>query len=406
MKCVNKTFKILLIILMCIPSIFYAPPVEAKTIADLRKELDEILEKEKDNNNKITLNENEITALENEVGAIYTEIENANRIIKEKEEEIKALEIEIKEKDESSKKLMASLQTTSGNSFYIEYLFGADSITDFIYRFAMTEQITTYNEKLIKEMNSKIEEAKKLSKELEEKQKELKEKQVSLTAKLDTLEAANVKLYELGTSIEEEIKKSKKIIQMYVDAGCKENDDINVCANGLLPPDTQFYRPFEHGGVSSDYGWRNAIYDSKGKLIVAAGLHEGIDLTNGLGTKNPIYSIASGKVVSTGYTNASGNEIIIHHNINGKGYTSYYYHLSKVLVEPGQIVTKDTIIGYMGATGFLVSGYHLHLSITRGLKGIDYGKSYSEYLSRTINPRSVINFPSHGSWNDRIHYYN
>ena len=42
MKYINKLFKIFLIILMCIPSIFYAPPVEAKTIADLRKELDSV----------------------------------------------------------------------------------------------------------------------------------------------------------------------------------------------------------------------------------------------------------------------------------------------------------------------------------------------------------------------------
>ena len=79
MKYVNKSFKIFLIILMCIPSIFYAPPVEAKTIADLRKELDEILEKEKENNNKITLNDNEIIAIENEVGAIYTENRNKRK---------------------------------------------------------------------------------------------------------------------------------------------------------------------------------------------------------------------------------------------------------------------------------------------------------------------------------------
>lgn len=405
MKYVNKTFEIFLIILMCIPSIFYAPPVEAKTIADLRKELDEILEKEKDNNNKITLNENEITAIENEVGAIYTEIENANRTIKEKEEEIKTLEIEIKEKDESSKKLMASLQTTSGNSFYIEYLFGADSITDFIYRFAMTEQITTYNEKLIKEMNDKIEEAKKLSKELEDKQKELKEKQVSLTAKLGVLEASNDKLYELGMSIEEEIKAAKKVIQTYIDAGCKENEDINICANRVLPPDTQFYRPFEHGGVSSEYGYRSAVYDSNGKLVAGAMMHEGIDLTNGLGTKNPIYSVANGVVKYAKYDYWSGNTIVIHHNINGKTYSSTYQHLSRMLVDVGDIVTKDTIIGYMGSTGIYSSGYHLHLAISTGLRYTDYS-GLSAYVARTINPRSVINFPSHGSWSDRIHYYN
>ena len=53
---------------------------------------------------------------------------------------------------------------------------------------------------------------------------------------------------------------------MYVDAGCSENDDISVCANTKLPPDTQFWRPFEYGGVSSEYGYRYDIYVN-GKLI-------------------------------------------------------------------------------------------------------------------------------------------
>lgn len=400
----RKIFRIILILLICLPSILYIPNINAKTINDLRKELDAILEKEKDNNNKIYLNESEINSVQNEVDRIYKEIEETNRIIKEKEEEIKVLELEIKEKDKSSKNLMASLQTTSGNSFYIEYLFGADSITDFIYRFSIAEQITSYNEKLIKDMNNKIEESKKLNIELAQKEKELKSKQSTLSVKLTSLETTNTELYELGASIEQEIKTAKKVIQTYVDAGCKEDEDINECANRVLPPDTQFWRPFEHGGISSEYGWRPAVKDKYGNVIVGAMMHEGIDLTNGLGTKNPIYSVANGVVKHAEYDYWSGNTIVIHHNINGKKYSSTYQHLHRMLVKVGDIVTKDTIIGYMGSTGIYSSGYHLHLAISTGLRYTDY-TGLSAFVARTVNPRSLINFPTSGSWKDRVHYY-
>ena len=230
MKYIKKIITIILIVLSIIPSVAYSPKVEAKTIADLRRELDDKYLKEQENDNKITLNQKEINSVKNEVGQIYNEIATINNTIKEKEEEIVRLNEEIKEKDESSKSLMASLQTTTGNSFYIAYLFGSTSITDFIYRYAITEQITGYNERLIKEMNEKIEEAKNLKVELANKQVELDDRRNSLTSKLTALESSKVQLYEVSISIEDEIRNEKKIIQMYVDAGCSENDDISVCA--------------------------------------------------------------------------------------------------------------------------------------------------------------------------------
>lgn len=108
---------------------------------------------------------------------------------------------------------MASLQTTTGNSFYIEYLFGSTSITDFIYRYAITEQITGYNERLIKEMNEKIEEAKNLKVELANKQVELDERRNSLASKLTALESSKVQLYEVSISIEDEIRNAKKLFK-------------------------------------------------------------------------------------------------------------------------------------------------------------------------------------------------
>lgn len=191
---------------------------------------------------------------------------------------------------------------------------------------------------------------------------------------------------------------------MYKDAGCGENEDISTCANKLLPSDTKFWRPFGEGFVSSEFGYRNPIYNSWGQLIASAGLHEGIDLTNGYGYNNKIYSIANGKVVATWYDQWGGNQITVHHNINGKAYSSSYAHLSRILVKKGDVVTKDSVIGMMGDTGS-ATGPHLHLAISTGLRFTDYS-GYSAYAARCLNPRDLINFPSgERYWSDKVSYY-
>ena len=226
--------------------------------------------------------------------------------------------------------------------------------------------------------------------------------QETLATKIRELEASNVQLYELKTDIEDEIRNAKQIIQMYLDAGCSEDEDISTCANKLLPADTKFWRPFAPGYITSGYGWRSAIY-AGGRLIASANMHEALDLSNGLGSRQEIYAVANGKVAATWYDQWGGNQVTIHHNINGKTWSSTYAHLSKILTKKGDIVTKDTVIGMMGSTGS-ATGPHLHLAISTGLRFTDY-TGQSAYVARTVDPRTVINFPSSGSWKDRITYY-
>ena len=375
----------------------------AITIADLRRELDEIEQREKENNNNIYLTETEIKTTQNEVGNIYAEIEEITKNIKESEEEIESLNKEIEQKDINTKNLMASLQKTEGNSFYIEYLFGAETIEDFIYRYAITEQITKYNSELITQMKEMIKKNEEKKVELSNKRVELEKRQSTLSDKITSLTNSKVKLYELGTSIEDEIRLARAVIQMYKDAGCGEYENLTTCANKLLPSDTKFWRPMGVGYVTSEFGYRNAIY-SGGKLISSAGLHEGMDLSSGNGTNEKIYSIANGKVAAVWWDQWGGNQITIHHKINGKTYSSSYAHLSKILVKKGDIVSKETVIGMMGATGS-ATGYHLHLAISTGLRFTDYS-GYSAYAARGVNPRTLINFPSRGSWKDKVTYYN
>lgn len=400
----KKAVRILLISLIFISQIFCYYNVEAKTIADLRKELEAIERKEEENNNNIKKTEAEINKTKMDISNIYSSIDSITDSIQQAEKDIISLNSEIVDMDSDTKALLASLQKTEGNSFYIEYIFGADTITDFIYRYAVTEQITEYNSNLITEMNNAIKEKEQKKIELAQKQVELEDKQDLLAKQLSTLSNTKVKLYELDRSIDDEITNAKSVIQMYKNAGCGENENLNTCAKRLLPPDTKFWRPFSPGYVTSNFGYRDAIYSS-GRLISYNGFHEGIDISNGYGKNNKIYSVASGKVAKVFYDRyGGGNQIVIHHNINGSYYTSSYAHLDKIFVKEGDIVTKDTVVGMMGSTGNS-TGYHLHLAISTGLRYKDY-IYYSDYVARCINPRKVINFPTYGSWFDRISYYN
>lgn len=86
--------------------------------------------------------------------------------------------------------------------------------------------------------------------------------------------------------------------------------------------------------------------------------HWGIDLTAEEGS--PIFPVASGKVLEAGTSSwGFGNYLLLDHQ---NGQRSLYAHLSKQEVKKGDKVTKETIIGRVGHTGW-ATGNHLHLEI-------------------------------------------
>lgn len=394
----KKIFKILLIFLVLIPNLLIPLTVNAETIIDLREKLKAIEKKEKETNDKIKETEFEIAQTKKDINGIYIDMENISIEITQKEEEIITLGETIKEKDAETKELMKSLQMTTGDSFYLEYIFGAEDMTDFIYRYSITEQLTKYNSELITEMNDSIELNKKRKIELSDKQIELNAKQDLLAVQLKSLGTKKEKLYENEREIEDEIKNAKSVIQMYVDAGCKETEDINVCANRLLPPDTKFFRPLTTGYVTSEFGGRYSPINGKYQI------HEAVDVSNEFGLNAKVYAVANGLVAKIFYDIYGGNQLVLHHNINGVKYSSSYAHLSKILVKEGNTITRDTVIAMMGSTGSS-TGPHIHLAISRGLRYKDY-IYYSDYVARCVNPRSLINLPPiWNKWYDRVTKY-
>jgi len=89
-----------------------------------------------------------------------------------------------------------------------------------------------------------------------------------------------------------------------------------------------------------------------------SGFHRGIDLNGALG--DPVYPVMDGTVESVFYSRFSyGNHVIVNH---GSGFKSLYAHLAKMVVQPGQEVDKNTVLGTVGSTGWS-TGTHLHFEV-------------------------------------------
>lgn len=397
--------KVLFVFVFVFALFSFVDVANAETVRNLKKKLDVLLKDATNKKETIKRTEQEIKASNDKINKIYADMEYlSNEIIRIQNEIIK-LDEDIKHKDKQIKELIKSYQTTTEGSFYIEYIFGAETIEDLIYRFSITEQIASYNDDLIEMMNEKIEENKRKDIEMAEKTKELEEEQQKLKTQIVYLGREKEELQEQEQSIEDEIKSAKQVIEMYEKAGCGLDEDLDTCANKLLPPDTRFYRPLINGSVTSEFG--NRYHPITGTYS----FHSGTDMTASTKTETKIYAVANGVVANKFYSLCGGNQLFIHHNINGKTYTSAYLHMLTIDVQVGQFVTKDTVLGFMGGANKALdscsTGAHLHLSIAYGLRYKDYW-DYDTYKAKLINPRQVINLPSglYNPWRDRVTRYN
>lgn len=85
--------------------------------------------------------------------------------------------------------------------------------------------------------------------------------------------------------------------------------------------------------------------------------HLGVDFSAKTGS---VVAAINNGVVDNAYSDpVYGNSVIVDH---GAGIFSAYFHLSKIIAKKGEVVSKGTIIGLVGQTGY-ATGPHLHLSV-------------------------------------------
>jgi murein DD-endopeptidase MepM/ murein hydrolase activator NlpD len=96
--------------------------------------------------------------------------------------------------------------------------------------------------------------------------------------------------------------------------------------------------------------------------------HLGIDYGAPMGT--PVQTIADGKVIFAARKGEDGNLVKVQHS---NGYTTYYMHLSRILVRDGQRVQQGQNIGLVGMTG-LATGPHLDFRLEQHRTFLNFEK--------------------------------
>jgi murein DD-endopeptidase MepM/ murein hydrolase activator NlpD len=114
--------------------------------------------------------------------------------------------------------------------------------------------------------------------------------------------------------------------------------------------------------------------------------HLGIDY--GAPTGTPVQAIGDGRVIFAGTKGQAGNLVEIQH-VNG--YTTYYMHLSRILVRSGEHVVQGQRIGLVGMTG-LATGPHLDFRIQR----------HGEFLNFQRLPLPPTGPVSKRDWNEFV----
>ena len=390
--------------------------VSAKTLADFKKELKEAEAKYSKNETDKEQTESEISATKEKINSIKSEKTQISKEVVTIQEEIEKLGEEIEKMQEEIKSIVHYYQLSNSNSLYLEYAFSATDFTDFIYRLAVSEQLSEYRERTIDEYNALMEENRKKINELASKQASLSTLESELSVELSKLDEDLSDIAEVSVDVTKEIKELKSTINTYENKyKCSDNEQISTCINrynnknkpstsggsssssGSLgnistPSASGFYRPTASGRVNANYGY-TAYYGS---------FHDGMDIGVAHGTS--VYSIANGYVAKISYkSSCGGNMVYIVHNVGGVTYTSGYFHLASINVSVGQNVTPNTVIGYSGGVPSIETwdrcstGAHLHLQLGRGAYMSDYF-FYSNYVARKFDPRQLVNFPAMGSY--------
>lgn len=341
--------------------------VSAVTLRDLYNDLYALEKSYNDSLKQSNLTQAEMNRVKANIANTEQEIKKAQEDITKAESDIVISEKEIDEKRDETNQMLLYLQVTNstGNSM-LEYVFEADNYTDFIYRYSVVTQMTDYNQELMEELETLVDQLNTKKKELAMQQVKLEEKKSSLKAQYLVVQAQYEEQQEDSLDIAGQISEQKQLIKVYESMGCSMDQDVSRC-NGVAPVDGWTY-PLRHFWQSSNYGWDENRY------------HYAVDLAVSEG--NNVYAVANGEVISSSVywsknnpgKSCGGYVIQIRHNYNGSYYVSLYMHLLDAYVSVGDRVTGGQVIATSGGGSKANSkwkdtcsgGAHLHFAMSYG----------------------------------------
>ncbi len=401
-SCFSRCF---LVILLLVFYIFLIPIASATsnsdlTLAQMRTQLEKLKQQKAENEHQQEVTEAEKEAKNRALSNTYAKIEETQTKVEEAKQSIEESNAKIAELNQQTQELMSYYQILSGNNTYMEFITDSSSMTELIMRSDAIEQLSSYNQEKLLELENLIDDTEQKQVELLEYEDELNANVADYQKQLEEIDSSLIQFSDISMSIDEQIEMLEDSIETNENMGCKESETLNACTLRLSRENDVDYtwyvnnygwlKPVTKGRISSLFGWRSVPGQSS--------YHSGIDIAISEGTN--VYPAASGVVIRTvSRSSCGGNQIYIQAVVNGEVYTMQYAHLLEVYVKKGDTVDVNDVIalsgGYSTASRYggydtCTTGAHLHFGVSKGAY-----TSFSNYTANLIDPPG---FPGKGSW--------
>ena len=316
----------------------------------VQDELSDTMLKVQETEDKIMEYENEIEELGNKMDTLQASIDETNQKL-----EIASQNYEEKS-DLLAKRMVAIYE--AGDTQYLDILLRSKSVTDFISKYYIIQEIAEYDSVLINQIEEEKNNIETTKQKLENEQAEIKI--IKSRSERTSIVLSNMKT--LQQSYIKDLSKGEKKLQEQITAYKKEQAEIErqiLLATNTIDPDIQYTGgemlwPVAISGtvITSGYGVREHPIQGVVKE------HTGIDIGNApLGT--PVVAAADGVVSYAGWLGGYGNCVMINH---GDGVVTLYGHGNKILTSVNTKVKQGDTIMEVGSTGNS-TGPHLHFEV-------------------------------------------
>ena len=314
-----------------------------------------------------------VQRLDGQLADIQEKISQYNTMITEKEEEIEETARDLDEAQQRQEQQYAAMKKRiqfmyeRSDSFYLETLFGSDSISGIVNRADYIEALSRYDrEKLDEYVETRkyvelCKEELEIEKQLlDEAREAVEQEEANVNTMIGEKEAQIL-------AVSSDISNKEAAIKEYEDMIAQENAEIAALEKAVaeekarLEAENTQARIYNGGmfawpcpsykRISDEYG--NRMHPTLG----VEKFHNGLDMAASSGSS--ILAAYDGDVVAADYSASMGNYIMIDH---GSGLYTIYMHCSALYVSKGQTVSKGQNIAAVGSTG-RSTGPHLHFGV-------------------------------------------
>ena len=300
-------------------------------------------------NNTISKTSNNLKSTENKLSSLEKEVLNL-------EKELKEYNKQISSNTQALEKHLRIIYE-QGDVHFLEVLLDSTSITDFLTRWDLLNNLADNNKELIKANEEKLNLVKIKQQLALQKQQSLAELKNEQNQKKKELSVASSRQQTVYNSLKSERAKAEADFNELEAQSRQIADEIRrqtggdsgaYLGSGKLAWPTPGYT-----SISSEYGMRFHPILKRNKL------HTGMDIRAPKGIT--IVAAESGTVMEVGKRGGYGLIVMINH---GGNLVTLYAHASATLVKAGQQVKKGQAIAKVGSTGWS-TGPHLHFEVRK-----------------------------------------